>query len=80
MESEGRPRKRSRFTGVVWSWNGRTRRGGKWKARIMAGGRMHHLGYFHDEEEAARAYDRAVAALGQDGLKMNFPGGIHVGS
>lgn len=73
--TEARLRKRSRFTGVVWDRKNRGSRWGKWKARIMVDGRIHVLGYFHDEVEAARAYDRAVVAFHQDELKMNFPAG-----
>lgn len=32
----------------------------KWKARIKVGGKKKHLGYFSDEEEAARAYEEAA--------------------
>lgn len=36
--------------GIYWS-----ERHGKWRARVGAGGRMHHAGYFTSELEAARA-------------------------
>lgn len=71
-------RKRSRFTGVVWSVKNRNPARGAWKARIMVNGKMHHLGYFKDEEEAARAYDRAIIKFRGERLKMNFPGGDDV--
>jgi hypothetical protein len=47
----------SRYNGVCWdSWHM------KWKARIRIGGKFVHLGYYPEvqEEEAARAYDRAA--------------------
>jgi hypothetical protein len=45
----------SRFKGV--SFVGRT---GRWKASLHTGGRNLHLGYFTDEQEAARVYDDAA--------------------
>ncbi len=42
----------SRFKGVDWCKKAR-----KWRARIGYGGLPHHLGYFDDEEDAARAYN-----------------------
>jgi hypothetical protein len=43
------------FKGVVWY-----KRHSKWNAQILVDGKRKHLGYYHDEEEAARAYDRAA--------------------
>jgi hypothetical protein len=31
---------------------------GKWQSQIKIDGLRKHIGYFDDEEEAARAYDR----------------------
>ena len=53
---------------AVWSESGL--RGVHWKAsrkrwiaQIMANGRVHHLGYFHDKAEAGKAYAEASARL-----------------
>lgn len=45
----------SRFKGVSW---GKDR--GKWRAYIEMNGRQKFLGYFHDELDAARAYNEAA--------------------
>jgi hypothetical protein len=45
----------SRFKGVTY-----VARTGKWAAQLHSGGRKHHLGYFTEEEEAARVYDDAA--------------------
>ncbi len=46
---------------------------GKWAAHYRLNGRLHHLGYFDDEVEAARAYDyAAVGAFGEFAC-VNFP-------
>jgi len=44
----------SKYTGVYYVKNG------KWKAQIMAGGRVRHLGYCDTEEEAAAVYARSA--------------------
>jgi hypothetical protein len=63
----------SQFNGVAWH-----KRVGKWGATIRVsrpggGGRKRHLGYFIDEEEAARAYDAAARALFGGFALLNFP-------
>jgi hypothetical protein len=46
---------------------------GKWVARIMADYKMHHLGYFDDPIEAAKAYDTAAKMLHGVLAKLHFP-------
>jgi hypothetical protein len=55
----------SQFKGVSWH-----KSRSKWRAEISIDGTITHLGYFNDEEVAARAYDEAAARLGRP---MNFP-------
>lgn len=43
----------------------------KWKAQLRVGGKLTNLGYFDDEKEAARAYDKTAAAKGRP---LNFNG------
>lgn len=56
---------KSRFLGLVQSR-------GKWHARITKQGHRQNLGTFDAEEDAARAYDRAVLRLRGRGAKFNF--------
>lgn len=62
--------KTSRFKGV--SWNTRLKR---WIASIHHAGRTHFIGQFTDEIEAAKAYDRAAAAMFGEYAYLNFPAG-----
>jgi hypothetical protein len=58
----------SRFKGVCWH-----RKAGKWCAVIKFEGRRIWLGYFDDEVEAARVYDRAAVELFGLFARPNFP-------
>jgi hypothetical protein len=55
----------SRFWGVTWD-RGRK----KWQARYKdANGKCRSIGYFDDEEEAARAHDKAIRDAGLEGKR-----------
>ena len=55
----------SRFWGVTWD-----RRKKKWLARYMdANGKQRHIGSFDDEEEAARAVNKAISDAGLQGRR-----------
>jgi HNH endonuclease/AP2 domain len=56
----------SKYKGVSWWKN-------KWKARIVINGKSIHLGYFDNEEDAARAYDRAAKRAFGEFMVLNFP-------
>ncbi len=58
----------SRFKGVSWS-----ARKKKWLVQFRHEGRYHFVGYFLDEEAAARAYDAAIAPLAGEFARLNFP-------
>jgi hypothetical protein len=55
-------------TGVKWS-----RKTGKWAARVKVRGKKVFLGHYVDDEEAARAYDRAARCHHGPRAKLNFP-------
>ena len=57
----------SHFKGVSWN-----KSHSKWLARIRIDGKLTHLGYFDDEEAAARAYDDAGVRVGRP---VNVPAG-----
>ncbi len=57
----------SRYKGVSWQASR-----GKWYAQIRIDGRSKNLGRFDEEEDAARAYDKAVRGLGIDIAFTNF--------
>jgi len=58
----------SSFKGV--DWHKRTR---KWRARVMKNYEDNHIGYFDNEEDAARAYDRMALIVFGKFAKLNFP-------
>jgi len=58
----------SRFKGVTWE-----KHLGKWRARIVYMHKRRSLGIFGNEEEAAKAYDRAAKELFGEFAKLNFP-------
>mmetsp|Transcript_5700 Transcript_5700/g.16280 ORF Transcript_5700/g.16280 Transcript_5700/m.16280 type:complete len:1043 (+) Transcript_5700:218-3346(+) len=66
--ARGRGGRTSRFAGVGASNN----RSGTWQARILVQGKVTHLGYYKEEEDAARAYDR-VSLAQSAGAATNFP-------
>lgn len=62
------------------AYMGVSRNGGAWRAKILPAGAVNrgaqiHLGIFADEEEAARAYDRAAREYHGEFARLNFPDG-----
>ncbi|MBA7655390.1 hypothetical protein ES703_63294 [subsurface metagenome] len=58
----------SKYKGVCW-YN----REKRWAVRITANGKNIPLGYFKDEIEAAKAYDKAARKYHGDFAALNFP-------
>jgi hypothetical protein len=58
----------SKYKGVCWH-----KRQGKWIGTINKEGKRTHLGYFTDEVEAAKAYDKAAIELYGEFARLNFP-------
>jgi osmotically-inducible protein OsmY len=67
-EGESGSKQSSNYRGVTWE-----KKRYKWAANIRYDGKQHHLGYFEDEEEAARAYDRAARVHHGEKAQLNFP-------
>lgn len=66
LTHEAPPRYKSKYVGVRWY-----RPLLKWQARVTLDGKTEHLGYFENEEDAARAYDQRCAPTNRP---VNFPG------
>jgi hypothetical protein len=67
MNSVKRSAASSKFKGVSWHKQHK-----KWVTRITLGGRCHHVGLFHLEEDAARAYDCAASKMFGEFARLNF--------
>jgi hypothetical protein len=68
--SDGRS---SQYKGVHWRKRQPGRTYSYWVAKITVSGRSRTIGYFHDEQDAARAYDAAALAAWGDYACLNFP-------
>jgi hypothetical protein len=62
--------KSSRFKGVSWASYGK--HGGRWQSYILVNKKQIHVGMFSDEEEAARARDKAWLEAGGTPSQLNF--------
>lgn len=60
----------SKYKGVGKKHRGKTTR---WNAQLGIHGYQIHLGYFHKEEDAARAYDEAARKFFGEFACLNFP-------
>jgi len=60
--------KHSKYKGIQWD---KTHR--KWRASITFEKKVMHLGYFQNEIDAARAYDRAARQYHGEFASLNFP-------
>lgn len=58
----------SLYKGVSWH-----KPSGSWEVRIACGKDRRHLGYFHDQKVAGRAYDAAAKVMHKRFARLNFP-------
>ncbi|MHC4664664.1 MAG: AP2 domain-containing protein [Planctomycetota bacterium] len=57
----------SRYKGVHWN-----KKAKKWAAAIRCNNKTHHIGYFNNEIEAAKAYDEMAKTLHREFASLNF--------
>jgi len=57
----------SKYKGVSWD-----KKENKWRSRITYKGVFKHIGYYENEEEAARAYDQAALKFFGEDTFLNF--------
>jgi hypothetical protein len=65
---ESGSRQSSKYRGVSWA-----KSRNKWEARFECDGKRHTLGAFEDEDDAARAHDKAARAHKGEKAQLNFP-------
>ena len=63
-----KPNQTSIYKGVYWD-----KRANKWRVKLMFNKQRIHLGFFNDEVEAAKAYDKQAKELCNDYAILNFP-------
>lgn len=61
-------RANSQFRGITWN-----KKLGKWIAQVKCNYKNHILGYYINEEDAARAYDEQARKLFGEFARLNFP-------
>jgi len=59
---------RTRYNGIRWDKNRR-----KWQVRLAISGKRESFGYYADEVEAAKAYDRVAKQHRGEFAVLNFP-------
>ena len=62
-ENNMNTRKRSSNTSSIYKGVSWSKKKNRWEARIRKDKRNYHVGYFHDERDAARAYNRRAMEL-----------------
>ena len=60
------------MSSLVACGDGFDKKANKWHARIKHNGQQIHLGYYTDESEAGRVYDRKAKELFGVFAKLNF--------
>jgi hypothetical protein len=65
-------RKRGRAASSKYKGVSLEKRNGKWRAGIKSDGKHKNLGYFENQEDAARAYDEAAKIYHGEYAVLNF--------
>jgi hypothetical protein len=68
MKKKNKDKATSRFIGIWFD-----KSAGNWPSKITVNGKKIHLGRFHNEIDAARAYDRAAIKYRGEFARLNFP-------
>ena len=68
LQKSPRRRGRSKYRGVIWF-----KRDSNWQAGARFKDHQYHLGYFDNEEDAAKAYDKFVIDHYDEYAYLNFP-------
>jgi hypothetical protein len=68
MPQVGSPSRSSKYRGVS-----KHKRSGKWQVNLYYDRKLHHIGLFSEEREAAQAHDERARSIWGGGRSCKFP-------